>query len=57
MVLECKSEYINCILELEEALTTEKREHDELTAKYEILEEEHVVTKAKLVMDKESLHS
>lgn len=33
----------------------EKQKYDDLTAKYEILEEEHVVTKAKLVMEKETL--
>lgn len=36
-------------------LATEKREYEDLTAKYEILEEEHVVTKAKLVMEKETI--
>lgn len=39
--------------ELEHSLAVEKAEYDELTAKYEILEEEHVVTKAKLTVEKE----
>lgn len=43
------------VLGLEQALTSEKREYDELTTKYELLEEEHVVTKAKLVMDRENI--
>lgn len=38
---------------LEKELTTEKKRYDELTSKYELLEEEHVVTKAQLVMEKE----
>lgn len=42
-------------LELENEIENEKQEYDDLTAKYEILEEEHVVTKAKLVMEKETL--
>lgn len=44
-----------CYLELEKNIENEKREYEDLTAKYEILEEEHVVTKAKLVMEKEAL--
>jgi hypothetical protein len=43
--------------ELEEALAAERQEYEDLTAKYEILEEEHVVTKAQLVMDKESVQA
>lgn len=39
--------------ELEHSLAVEKAEYDELTGKYEILEEEHVVTKAKLTVEKE----
>lgn len=42
------------ILELESNLAAEKKEYDDLTAKYEILEEEHVVTKAKLTIEKET---
>lgn len=44
-----------CYLELEKEIENEKQEYEDLTAKYEILEEEHVVTKAKLVMEKETL--
>lgn len=43
------------VAELEKALASERQEYEDLTAKYEILEEEHVVTKAKLVMEKETL--
>lgn len=39
--------------ELEHSLAVEKAEYDELTGKYEILEEEHVVTKARLTVEKE----
>lgn len=42
-------------IELEKEIENEKQEYEDLTAKYEILEEEHVVTKAKLVMEKETL--
>lgn len=42
------------IAELENELTVEKKEYDELTSKYELLEEEHVVTKAKLTIEKET---
>lgn len=31
----------------------EKAEYEELTVKYELLEEEHVVTKARLTVEKE----
>lgn len=41
-------------VELQDELSTEKRDYDELTSKYELLEEEHVVTKAKLTIDKET---
>lgn len=44
------------ILELDSQLTKEKNQHSELIAKYEILEEEHVVTKAKLVAEIESVN-
>lgn len=43
-------------LELQKEIENEKQEYEDLTAKYEILEEEHVVTKAKLVMEKETLN-
>jgi hypothetical protein len=42
---------------VEEALAAERQESEDLTAKYEILEEEHVVTKAQLVMEKEAVHT
>jgi hypothetical protein len=45
------------ITELDEALAAERHEYEDLTAKYEILEEEHVVTKAQLVMDKETVQA
>lgn len=45
--------YIFAISGLEHSLAVEKAEYDELTGKYEILEEEHVVTKAKLTVEKE----
>lgn len=43
--------------DLESTIAKERRKYDELTAKYEILEEEHVITKAKLVMERETLES
>lgn len=45
------------VTELEGALAAERREYEDLTAKYEILEEEHVVMKAQLVMEKEAIHA
>ncbi|XP_030748384.1 uncharacterized protein PFB0765w isoform X2 [Sitophilus oryzae] len=45
------------IEKLEDTITRERQKYDDLTAKYEILEEEHVVTKAKLVMEKETLEN
>ncbi|PNF26593.1 hypothetical protein B7P43_G11349 [Cryptotermes secundus] len=56
-VTEIKEEYQSQIDKLEEALATERHEYEDLTAKYEILEEEHVVTKAQLVMDKEAVQT
>lgn len=46
-------ENINHFSELEHSLAVEKAEYEELTGKYEILEEEHVVTKARLTVEKE----
>nr|CAD7419046.1 unnamed protein product [Timema poppensis] len=43
-------------LELEEDLSREKQEYEDLTTKYEILEEEHVGTKSQLVKDKELVY-
>ncbi|XP_021938796.1 golgin subfamily B member 1 isoform X3 [Zootermopsis nevadensis] len=54
-VTELKEEYQSHIDKLEEALSAERQAYEDLTAKYEILEEEHVVTKAQLVMDKEAI--
>ncbi|KAF6213538.1 hypothetical protein GE061_011258 [Apolygus lucorum] len=42
---------------LEMALESEKHEYDELTAKYEQLEEEHVIIKASLVKEKEKVET
>ncbi|XP_077295291.1 uncharacterized protein LOC143917604 isoform X2 [Arctopsyche grandis] len=54
---ELKKEYDEKFKKLENELTVEKKEYDELTSKYELLEEEHVVTKAKLTIEKETAHS
>ena len=56
------SKSLSCIYfiqfsELEKELKSERQEYEDLTAKYEILEEEHVVTKAQLVMEKETIHA
>ncbi|KAJ4435370.1 hypothetical protein ANN_17984, partial [Periplaneta americana] len=56
-IAEIKEEYQSRINKLEEALTGERQEYEDLTAKYEILEEEHVVTKAQLVMDREKIEA
>lgn len=45
------------VTELETDLAAEKQEYEDLTVKYELLEEEHVVTKAQLVMEKEHIQS
>lgn len=42
---------------LDLALVSEKREYDELTNKYEQLEEEHVIMKATLVKEKEKVQN
>ncbi|KAJ8939977.1 hypothetical protein NQ318_006159 [Aromia moschata] len=52
--LEIK-QFQEAIEKLEATIARERQKYDDLTAKYEILEEEHVVTKAKLVMEKETL--
>lgn len=46
--------FLNLVLGLEHSLAVEKAEYEELTGKYEILEEEHVVTKARLTVEKEA---
>jgi hypothetical protein len=53
--IEQFEEKFNPILELESNLNEEKQKYQNLTVKYEILEEEHVVTKAKLIMEKETM--
>ncbi|XP_026319891.1 protein MLP1 homolog isoform X2 [Hyposmocoma kahamanoa] len=52
-IADLKQEHEEAVKKLEHSLAVEKAEYDELTAKYEILEEEHVVTKAKLTVEKE----
>ncbi|CAG2068271.1 unnamed protein product, partial [Timema podura] len=51
-----QEEYQTKIEKLEEDLSREKQEYEDLTAKYEILEEEHVGTKSQLVKDKELVY-
>lgn len=43
--------------EMEQDLGAERQEYEELTARYELLEEEHVVTKAQLTMDRDKAES
>lgn len=38
-------------------MSRERQEYEDLTVKYELLEEEHVVTKAQMVMEKEKIQS
>ncbi|XP_071054552.1 putative leucine-rich repeat-containing protein DDB_G0290503 isoform X2 [Onthophagus taurus] len=57
MINEIKQEYQTKIEKLENVMGEEKKEYEELTAKYEILEEEHVVTKAKLVAEISALNN
>ncbi|XP_075213027.1 uncharacterized protein LOC142319510 isoform X4 [Lycorma delicatula] len=52
---EMKQEMQAKIDKLELALESEKHEYDELTSKYELLEEEHVVTKAQFVREREDI--
>lgn len=47
--------FICLLLALEIALESERHEYDELTKRYEELEEEHVVMKATLVQEKEKI--
>nr|CAD7424722.1 unnamed protein product [Timema monikensis] len=51
-----QEEYQTKIEKLEEDLSREKQEYEDLTTKYEILEEEHVGTKSQLVKDKELVY-
>ncbi|KAJ8736451.1 hypothetical protein PYW08_007107 [Mythimna loreyi] len=52
-ITDLKQEYEETVKKLEHSLAVEKAEYEELTGKYEILEEEHVVTKARLTVEKE----
>ncbi|XP_053618205.1 golgin subfamily B member 1 isoform X3 [Plodia interpunctella] len=52
-IADLKQEYEESVKKLEHSLAVEKAEYDELTGKYELLEEEHVVTKARLTVEKE----
>ncbi|XP_038208413.1 myosin-9 isoform X3 [Zerene cesonia] len=52
-IAELKQEYEDTIKKLEHKIAAEKAEYEELTGKYELLEEEHVVTKARLTVEKE----
>ncbi|XP_059045988.1 uncharacterized protein LOC131841690 isoform X2 [Achroia grisella] len=52
-IADLKQEYEESLKKLEHSLAMEKAEYEELTGKYEILEEEHVVTKARLTVEKE----
>ncbi|KAJ3623093.1 hypothetical protein MTP99_019348 [Tenebrio molitor] len=55
--IEQFEEKVNPILKLESNLNEEKQKYLDLTVRYEILEEEHVITKAKLVMEKETIEN
>ncbi|XP_060806569.1 myosin-2 heavy chain isoform X2 [Amyelois transitella] len=52
-IADLKQEYEESVKKLEHSLAVEKAEYEELTGKYELLEEEHVVTKARLTVEKE----
>ncbi|XP_061708674.1 restin homolog isoform X3 [Cydia pomonella] len=52
-ISDLKQEYEETVKKLEHSLAVEKAEYEELTGKYEMLEEEHVVTKARLTVEKE----
>ncbi|XP_063899630.1 golgin subfamily A member 4 isoform X2 [Helicoverpa armigera] len=52
-ISDLKQEHEEAVKKLEHSLAVEKAEYEELTGKYEILEEEHVVTKARLTVEKE----
>ncbi|XP_045447825.1 myosin-3 [Melitaea cinxia] len=56
-ISELKQEHEEAVKKLEHSLAVEKAEYEELTGKYELLEEEHVVTKARLTVDKEKAQS
>ncbi|XP_022117433.2 myosin-2 heavy chain isoform X3 [Pieris rapae] len=52
-IAELKQEHEDAVKKLAHNLAVEKAEYEELTVKYELLEEEHVVTKARLTVEKE----
>ncbi|XP_050670744.1 myosin-3 isoform X2 [Leptidea sinapis] len=52
-ITELKQEFEDKMKALEHTIAVEKSEYEELTSKYELLEEEHVVTKARLTVEKE----
>ncbi|XP_041975250.1 nucleoprotein TPR isoform X2 [Aricia agestis] len=52
-IAELKQDHEEKVKKLEHSLAVEKAEYEELTGKYELLEEEHVVTKARLTVEKE----
>ncbi|KAK5639511.1 hypothetical protein RI129_012003 [Pyrocoelia pectoralis] len=52
---EVKKEYQERIDKLESKSAKNQRQYEDLTSKYEVLEEEYIVTKAKLVMEKETI--
>ncbi|CAG4979227.1 unnamed protein product [Parnassius apollo] len=52
-IADLKQEHEESVKKLEHSLAVEKAEYEELTSKYELLEEEHVVTKARLTVEKE----
>ncbi|XP_047984904.1 myosin-11 isoform X2 [Leguminivora glycinivorella] len=56
-ISDLKQEYEETVKKLEHSLAVEKAEYEELTGKYEMLEEEHVVTKARLTVEKEQAQS
>ncbi|KAJ0182614.1 hypothetical protein K1T71_001983 [Dendrolimus kikuchii] len=52
-ISDLKQEHEESVKKLEHSLAVERAEYEELTSKYELLEEEHVVTKARLTVEKE----
>ncbi|CAH0389369.1 unnamed protein product [Bemisia tabaci] len=54
---EVRLEYDKQLEKVEQSLTEERKNYEELTAKYEQLEQEHVATKSQFVMEKETLLS
>ncbi|CAH4031026.1 unnamed protein product [Pieris brassicae] len=52
-IADLKQEHEDAVKKLAHNLAVEKAEYEELTVKYELLEEEHVVTKARLTVEKE----